>query len=328
MRQLIKFTLFVSIFFISQAYAVCHRNNVPDTNLYLDMGTVVVSPNLAVGAEIKTETRTFQTIPSAFKCEKQNDPLHADVITTHLTLIGENIYQTNIPGIGVKFLIDNKTPFPFISKAKKDNASINISGGPISMVLYKTAKYVGSGPITAGQYTRYGVQSDPNGSPLNTYLSENGTIIVAPSCYVTSGVQQNVYLSPINHTQLNKIGATAGETPFFIQLQCSGGSAIDSGYDNVNLTFDGSLPAGMKDIDGVLINSNTSSSGAQGIGIQVLDDSKKPLQFNKPYTVGSLAKNSNSYIVQSDYIARYYRYANKITSGKVESKMVFNITYD
>jgi len=186
MRQLIKFTLFVSIFFISQAYALCSKTSNETRDVYFNKGTVVVNPNLKVGDVIAEIVTSFSNITSAFHCQYKNDPLDAEVFMTHLspTSIGTNVYQTNIPGIGIQF--KRTSIYPYTYPAPRDNGNINLSEGTMTATLYKTAEYVGSGPITAGQYTRYGVQSDPNGSALNSHIATNGIIIVAPSCSVIS----------------------------------------------------------------------------------------------------------------------------------------------
>jgi len=93
------------------------------------------------------------------------------------------------------------------------------------------------------------------------------------------------------------------------------------------MEFSGDIPPNLSSTDGVLVNS-VNAGGAQGVGIQILDNQKKAIGFDKKYTIGSLAMPETSYLINSRYIARYYRYGETITSGHVEAKMIFNIDYD
>lgn len=143
----------------------------------------------------------------------------------------------------------------------------------------------------------------------------------------TSGAQQNVYLESVNYSELKAVGSTATDTDFTIQLKCTGGATTNVGYDNVELTFSGTTPSSLTNNDGVLVNE-VESTGAKGVGIQVLDNTKTPLKLDSKYTVGSLTGAESGYNINTNYTARYYRYGSTISAGPVESKMVFAITYD
>nr|WP_274921843.1 hypothetical protein [Providencia sp. G1(2023)] len=49
--------------------------------------------------------------------------------------------------------------------------------------------------------------------------------------------------------------------------------------------------------------------------------------FNEKYNVGRLVDRQTKYL-DLNYKARYYQYGRTISAGEVNSKMVFNITYD
>ncbi|WP_392553492.1 fimbrial protein [Orbus wheelerorum] len=325
MKKLIKFFLLLNLFFITQSYAVCTRLDNPGIVLYLDMGIVVVNPNLNVGDIIAQQTFPYGETQILFYCNK-GDYLEAAVNTALFTTNNNQIYQTNIPGVGIQ-LIRNNSTYPYMYAAKTTN-NIYLPSGNFYVKLYKTAEAVGSGVLSSGNYTTYGPEGGGlAASGLTTYMSANGTKIVSPSCSVVSGAQQNVYLEPINNTKLTTVGSTAGDTNFKIELKCSGGSSVNSGFDNISMAFSGTIPTNLSNADGVLAN-DADSSGAQGVGIQVLDSQKKPLEFEKKYIVGSLATSETVYFVSPNYIARYYRYGSSITPGVVDAKMIFNITYD
>lgn len=131
----------------------------------------------------------------------------------------------------------------------------------------------------------------------------------------------------VNYTLLKTTGSTAADTNFSIQLKCTGGATANVGYDNVELTFSGTIPSSLTNSDGGLVNE-VELTGANGVGVQVLGNDKKTIEFDKTYKVGSLTGAEGGYYIDSNYIARYYRYGNTITPGVVQAKMVFAITYD
>ena len=77
---------------------------------------------------------------------------------------------------------------------------------------------------------------------------------------------------------------------------------------------------------GTLLNEKTGSNMAKGVGIQVLKGGS-PLEFNKKYNVGRL-NNQEIRFIDIPLRARFYQYASTISTGEVESHMIFNLTYD
>lgn len=84
----------------------------------------------------------------------------------------------------------------------------------------------------------------------------------------------------VNYTLLKTTGSTAADTNFSIQLKCTGGATANVGYDNVELTFSGTIPSSLTNSDGVLVNK-VESTGANGVGVQVLGNDKKRLNLIK-----------------------------------------------
>ena len=87
----------------------------------------------------------------------------------------------------------------------------------------------------------------------------------------------------------------------------------------------GTTAAGLAD-SGVLALGADSS--ATGLGIQVLRGSAQaqtPVQFNKPWQIGSLPMTSARLSVP--FSARYYQTAPNVTPGTADGKATFTITY-
>lgn len=332
MKFFMKHFLILILFYATYSKAECVRTTTtPTTMIRMYMGTVVVSPNLNVGDVIKQSSWSVGDTGDLFTCTT-GSILTASINTALLTNNSDKIHQTNIPGVGMKLQRvsasgNSSATYPYMS-TRSSSGGVYLTAGFFVMTLYKTDSYVGSGPLTSGTYSWYSPQGGGlAASGLNSYLNENDVVIVSPSCIVLSGAQQNVYLEPVNFTQLKTVGSTAGDTNFSIQLKCSGGASLNVGYDNIELTFTGTTPSSLTNSNGVLINE-VESTGAQGVGVQVLDNTKKTLTFEQAYTVGSLAGPVSTFVIDTNYIARYYRYGATISPGNVEAKLIFGITYD
>lgn len=319
---------FILLFTTSYAVAgSCTRTSEPAYRVEMKMGTVVVDPDLPVGSIIKKQDFGMQTNATYIRCTG-NVQIDADVIFPGLTPIGGKVYQTNVQGIGLKFHRESgpyTMTYPdFLPLNAGFGTNYTLNNSVFTLSIIKTAEVTGSGVLASGDYTTYGYKSNHN-PYLVSYLDANAITIVSPSCRVDGERNQQVYLDPIKRTQLTGVGATAGEKDFDIKLICSGGVS-QSGFANIKMTFSGNE---YKTLDkGVLENTSTTNI-AQGIGIQVLDknNGKKPLEFERKYNVGRLV-NKGDYIFNMKYSARYYQYESKTSAGEVNSKMIFNITYD
>lgn len=312
----------------SYASADCTRTKTRTYELNMQMGRVVVDPNLNVGDTIAEQTWDMRENSSAIYAYcTQNTPITALVTMSTLVPAGNKVYQTNVPGIGMKFHREGavRMTYPDVFYAPR-SSNYYLAGSKFILTLVKTAPVTGSGVIASGYYTSYGYI--PNNNPfLVTKLDAEAITIVSPSCQVEGGTEKNVYLDPIKRSQLNGVGTTAGEKNFDIRLICSGGVS-HTGFANINIEFDGDVPDKMNNRQGVLVNQIKSSNGAAGVGVQVLERKvDKPLILRDKFKLGTLNDRQTKYL-DLNYRARYYQYGNSISAGEVNAKMVFNINYD
>ncbi|WP_369311233.1 fimbrial protein [Providencia rettgeri] len=318
------------------AAAYCVRSNAPTYEFNMEMGQIVVDPDLPKGAVIAEKTYTMvdprQTIYAT--CYSGVTYFDAEVIMPGLTQIpgSDKIFQTNVPGIGmrfergggsVRFTYPDKYGIRGSGNTWTGGTKVYLANSVFTLQLVKTANKTGAGSIASGKYTRYGF--DKSNPVLVSYLNANAITISSASCKVRGEREKNVELSPVNRTQFTGVGSTAGGKDFDITLVCNGGVSVQ-GYTNISISYDGKEPVGVSN-KGVLVNLSTSSP-ANGIGIQVLErDSQRELQFNTKYGLGRLHDNQEKDITLN-YTARYYQYEKKISAGEVHSQMVFNINYD
>ena len=312
----------------STVWADCSRRAASTVRLDLAMGRVVVSPDLPVGAVIAKQDWTMPAGNGvSYYCTNSNT-FKADIIATGVRDLGNKVYSTSVPGIGMRFSRGGATvniiyPGTFTSNGGR-GTNYSLEGSRFTLELIKTAAVTGSGTLATGKYTSYDWERG-NNPILETYLSANAITVVSPSCTVLSGKNMNVDVGSIKRSDLQGVGTTAGGRDFNIELQCSGGLS-ESGYANIQTSFSGTLATSTTLKQGALLNEKAGSSAAKGVGIQVLKDGV-PLEFNKKYSVGTLRSQETRYFTQP-YHARFYQYLPTTSTGEVESHMIFNLTYD
>ncbi|WP_227522372.1 fimbrial protein [Klebsiella pneumoniae] len=314
---------------IVSPWASCTRLSSPTVMLDMVLGRVVVPPDLPVGSVILTRNWTMSAPGGAnYRCTSGTNRFVAKIVSPGATDLGNKIYSTNVPGIGMRFSRGGATVnivYPDVFSSQVYNTTnYSLEGSRFTLEIIKTAATTGSGTLAAGQYTSYDWESGDN-PILETYLSANSITVVSPSCSVLSGKNMNVDVGSIRRTDLKGVGTTAGGKDFNIDLQCSGGMT-ETGYANISTSFSGTLATSTTATMGALLNEKAGSGMAKGIGIQVLKDGS-PLQFNKKYTVGRLNNQETRYITIPLH-ARFYQYGPTTSTGEVESHMIFNLTYD
>ncbi|EKT58283.1 fimbrial protein [Providencia sneebia] len=318
------------------AYADCRNINKNPVVINMEMGRVIVSPDLPIGSIIKEQDYPMPSNTPVYARCTGGTPMDAIITATGMVEYANKVFSTNVPGIGLRFERKPKGSgnigmiYPDTYKIGGSSLSrpdVSLADSLFTLQVIKIAENTGSGTINAGEYTRYGYQVNSGGIPaLIIKLTANAITIVSPSCKITSGQNQDVHLDTVRRTEFTGKGTTAGEKQFPINLLCNGGISISPDAVSVNMTFYGDLASNTNPQDGVLANI-AKSSAAQGIGVQILTAQKKILSLNKEYKVGELT-TTNDKNINMNYIARYYQYGDKVSAGEVQAKMQFNITYD
>jgi type 1 fimbria pilin len=329
LRKLLTLFIVLMALGTTSSWAVCTRLSSPTVMLDMVVGRVVVPPDLPVGSVILTRDWTMSAPGGAsYRCTSGTNRFAAKIVAPGATDLGNKIYSTNVPGIGMRFSRGGATVnivYPDVFSSRGIGYHQLFAGG---IALYPgdnqnrgnhRQRHPGG-----GKYTSYDWES--GGNPiLETYLSANAITVVSPSCTVMSGKNMNVDVGSIRRSDLKGVGTTAGGKDFNIDLQCSGGLS-ETGYANISTSFSGTLATSTTATMGALLNEKAGSGMAKGVGIQVLKDGS-PLQFNKKYTVGRLNNQEIRYITIPLH-ARFYQYGPTTSTGEVESHMIFNLTYD
>jgi len=347
--------LFATLFGMHDASASCSLlSNWNNIAVQMQGGTVVVKPTDQVG----TMLANFSTIipvassnvaptgnyyEATARCPGGGQAYAVALQGNLVTGAGipDNVFSTNIPGIGVRMArvvgTANGGSTQYYTTAGSNGIAIaNQSFGVVysntqfQIQIYKIAAATGSGTLTPGQYSTAYFDGSGSGKPyITSWLTANIISIVTPTCTVDAGsVNQTVTLKKIQSTELKGKGTTAADKPFNIALNCVRGTGIPP---TVQLSFDsnsGNYAPGTFPADGVLPQLNTTNGGAKNVGIQVLS------QWNGATTPIDLGGNrlnvgptkDGAYVIP--FIARYYQTQNnRVTGGLVSSIVTFTINY-
>lgn len=315
----------------TSAMADCVRSSVPPVDINMELGRVVVSPDLPVGTIIRERTWSMGMATTPWGECDGGTVLDANIIANK-PMSGDNIIETNVPGIGLRFIREAdggkiKITYPgHYTVPGSGPKNVVLAGSTFTIQVIKIADKTGSGSIYQGEYTRYGYLPDSLSPALITRLTADAITIVSPSCKVTSGVNQNVIMKSVKKSDFAGLGSTAGQTPFAINMLCGGGVNV-SNTSNIYMSFNGELAPNTNKAQGVLENSSTELQAADGVGVQVLTSEDKPLEWDKKYLIGSVGILQEK-TINLNYIAKYYQYKKEISPGKIQAKMIFNISYD
>jgi type 1 fimbria pilin len=322
--------------YASACYYYKDYNPKAATNLVIDMGSVTIASD-GVGGVIASKEgamTSFGGAPAAFSCGTNGDSTPAKAgegVSGDGTSTTQAIYDTNIPGIGIKIYyytlssyqnepleptqIATKFPVtistPYNTKYQNTNAALKIE-------LVKTDSVSGmqSGLLTFTRTKLLGVDNNAgyDDGALNLANLTVKATITSNTCDVDASTPTRVDMASVNANSMSVLHKTSGDTPFDITLNCSGNT-------DVNLLLDGEEDQNAPGV-GVLTNKSGGNS-AKGVGIQLLHDDN-PVEFEETFSVGQSTKGK--FIIPM--VARYYRTTSQpIKAGDVSSSVVYNLSY-
>lgn len=276
----------------------------------VNFGTLTVTP-IAVGGLIASKT---VSIGSGGNIYNISGVIYYTLTEfTTLSSLGNGIYDTNIPGVGIKVYYsptaNNIWMFPQQSTYNGDGMK---QPATYLVELYKTAANVQSGTIVGGK-----IATVSCGSPsTNIYNAINlsAVNIVSTACTVdTSSI--TVPLGNVYSSTFSTIGSTSNETTFTIPLTCPSTGV------KVKMQLDGNTVSGSTT---ALVLSNSGSNGvASGYGVQVITGSS-------PIVIGTPTQVTMSTLGQINVPlkARYIKTSANSSSGTANSTATFTMSYE
>lgn len=244
--------------------------------------------------------------------------------------INDNIYPTNIAGLGLRIGQYGSPAFP-------------IQNGPVSanqwlfwnfpyrfsIELIKTGEITAAGILTGplAQF-RYGSAT----GPVLFQIGFGGSVPIQPkipTCAVSTP-SLTVPLGNIAANAFNGIGSVSPAQQFSIVLSCSGGDTGTNTNAYVTLT-DANNPGNTS----TTLSLNSSGQAASGVGLQIMDirnnqvlgygpDSNAPANTNQ-WKAGTIRQGQNTYIIALG--ARYVQTMANISPGTANGLATFTMSY-
>ncbi|CAB3785668.1 hypothetical protein LMG28138_02034 [Pararobbsia alpina] len=279
---------------------------------------ITVSPDIAIGTVLQTVEQNLGIRISDITCDWEKNatvngtPVPGDPKT----------FQTNVPGIGVRFYITEGWVGRFVQAPISTTISKRGNGAAID---YTRAALVVTGPVSGGTLsTLPSMQITFSGSCITTVSQTQyikpGSTIAQRTCSVTTP-SVIVPLPQIGARSLPNIGSTAGNTAFGIKVECA------AGIDLYMTMTDASSPSNR--------SSNlslSSDSTAKGAALQILrgqtlisygPDSALSGTQNQWY-VG----NATGGVMNIPLSVRYIRTAETLSEGTVKGSATFTMSYE
>lgn len=237
---------------------------------------------------------------------------------TTLSAYGNNVYDTNIPGVGIRMYStsaggDVRGALPYWGSLQFPPAVALWTGSAKTVQLVKTSSNtVGAGVITPGTLSRGFMNTSPR-LYFYTMTLTNATIVAA-ACTVTN-TSVLVPLGQKMTTDFTGVGSTTKNESFNIPLNCNANT-------RVKVTLDGTAdPSGAKGV--LALSPSGTEKVATGVGVQVLYNNT-PVTFGSLITVGT----AGSGVYNIPLVGRYYQTASKVTSGRANATATFTMTYN
>lgn len=238
--------------------------------------------------------------------------------STTLSAIGQHVYQTSLPGIGVRawnYQIggDNAT---FDSPANDwafgmADGAMNWNSGWLEIIK--------TGPVTPGELPagKLGTLNVPIGAPgsfqQSIIISMNAFKVVANSCSIMTPTV-NVPLGEYRTSDFASVGSTTASQPVNIVLDCNSGIKVNA---VISSTAEASQAG--------TIALTQSADTATGIGVQLLDANNNPLAIGTSLVAGTTTGKGNYNI---NWQARYIRTATAMTAGAANATATVTISYE
>lgn len=318
----------------SEANAACWISNYAPNDVKMSVGRVVVRPSDEVGKILRKATFAITSSgTTAYNCDRY-DRVIAELNQGYpLSSQGNNIYSTNIPGIGIRLYREAENSSNFSGYYPYERSGISgtryLASGYFVVEIVKTAEQTGSGALVPGQYSSYYIRGYPHQPFLTSTVLANAITIASSSCELQGNINKVVQLPTVMKSGFSGIGSTQGEQSFDLNILCNGGKN-PTGYEVKNqISLDFDFPQ-----DGtnnqVMANTAPNSTKANGVGVQLLwkyQNKNQVIRKGDKLDVGTV--NSNQTVQYNIPLsARYYQTATNVTAGTVRAMATVTIQYD
>lgn len=301
--------------------AVCSITSGGPTNLTISPPILTVSRDAAPGS-VLYQSGNVQTPTTTISCSGSMSMLAQ--YTNPLSTTGSaSVYQTNVPGVGIKIVANYNGTWPIGNPPTYWGDTVNNYSGPAYFPF--SLSIVVTGPVSPGTFTLANpvvsnYASASSTSLVNSVLLHTVTVsaftVTARSC-----ATPNVTVNLGNHpwSEFSGVGSTSSSTSFSIGLNgCpSGLNAVKYQIDPVTAIVPGT---------GNTVVTLNGDSTASRVGVQLLDGNGTPLPLSSPLTFSGYSSGTGgNYTIPLK--ARYYQIATPVGPGAANAAMIFTMTY-
>ncbi|MND71383.1 Fimbria adhesin protein precursor [compost metagenome] len=282
---------------------------------YINLGSIVTQRDTPVGTVIATQN-LGPAVNDTINCDYSgNYLLTRKMIYNGGVLLSNNIFKTNVQGVGIRLRDDGgiytnpPSTIPIYQVAGLSSYSVTVE-------LVKMEDII-SGTLSTGKVGEYYITE--NGITLGTMttvIMNGGNTITQLACSVSTKTLNFA----MDNIQLNSFGNTPGFSPSKTVTQDLGLNCDANA--NVNITLAGNQNPDVSD-NSVLALSNQGQNGvAEGVGVQFLYEGK-PLKINELLNLKKSAGGQESFAIT----ARYYQTKNQVKPGSANATATLNLIY-
>ncbi|MGV2860443.1 fimbrial protein, partial [Serratia odorifera] len=232
---------------------------------------------------------------------------------------GNNVYRTNLSGVGVRVTYKPRSYFYTAPPAKiwsfSGESIYSVNSGDLTVQFVKTGP-IASGSLLPGSLTRYYAVSDVDNSSadITTLTMGAGNTVTQLACSLNATNIQ-VPLGDVLATEFTGVGTTLKPKAFNVGLACDANAKI-------NVSLGGAQSVESSD-SSILQLTNAGSDGvAKGVGVQLLYNNT-PLKLNQLLALKTSAGGQETF----PFTAHYYQTAANITAGSANATATLNISY-
>lgn len=282
----------------------------------VSFGTVTVQRDTPAGTVLSTRTtgaynngRTIAGCDTSWVYQWSNSRFNT------LSRLGNKIYDTNIPGIGLRLsnTAASSTAYLPYETTFSANVYVLINKDGIKAELIKTSVgAVGSGNLSTGSLASASVKNQF----YIAGITLTGTNRIVPVACSVTNTAITVPMGNVLSSSFSGVGSTAASQNFNIPLDCDAQTRVKITLD---ATRDSSGAAGV-----IALNSASTQDTAKGIGVQVLYRNN-PVAFGSAISVGTVASTGTYNIPLT---ARYYQTSSPVQAGQANAVATFTMTYN
>ncbi len=245
-----------------------------------------------------------------------------------------DVYNTNIPGIGVRYIVtlpSNPSVNPdLVGEWRITNSQLRwalrppANGGPWALNVGRSVEFVNltqgakAGTITTVPQVATIATVSTSADEWGAVPLYNGSVTGGTLSTRTCTLQQvpDIALPQMPARDLPSVGSTVSPRNFSISATCSGPLVFALGF---------SVATGFEDMSiSLLRNSVTDATGAKGYGIQIIEGGTgATINANVKQWVTTV----DSTTFRQDFTARYYRFGATPTGGRIQSVLIYTLDY-